>query len=148
MRVSEGCAVRDLACEALDQLLALGQHLHLDDDPLHVQLGACSGARLAAASGAIVVANLTRGAKPYAVVENVVTHPGFCRRGYGRTVLSALLDRCCVHGRYKVTFTTGRSASPLHDFNESLGFDRRAKASVRDTPAVTWSAPVRMDGRT
>lgn len=89
MRVSEGCAVRDLACEALDQLLALGQHLHLDDDPLHVQLGACSGARLAAASGAIVVANLTRGAKPYAVVENVVTHPGFRRRGYGRTVLSA-----------------------------------------------------------
>ena len=36
----------------------------------------------------IIVPNLTRGGRPYAIIENVVTHPDYRKRGLGAAILA------------------------------------------------------------
>lgn len=72
-----------------------------------------------------VIPNLTRGARPYAVIENVVTHPDHRRTGLGRSVLEAALQAAWTAGCYKVMLATGRPETI--PFYESAGFERDGK---------------------
>jgi GNAT superfamily N-acetyltransferase len=140
--------VRDLRREDLDALLALyREHLHANDDPLperreveaiwdgllrdpsQIYLGGFADGALVSASNAAVIANLTRGARPYAVIENVVTDARYRRQGIGSKVIRALLERCWAQRCYKVMLMSGMVRSEIHGFYESLGFDRNAKAA-------------------
>jgi len=47
---------------------------------------------LVASCALAIIANLTRGARPYAVIENVVTHESYRRRGLGTAVLHHAVD--------------------------------------------------------
>ena len=55
----------------------------------------------------IVVPNLSRGGRPYAVIENVVTHPEHRGLGLGKAVLDAACERAWSHDCYKVMLSTG-----------------------------------------
>lgn len=99
-------AARQLGHGDLDALLALYEHLHRADEPLperrrveatwqklcdspdHLYLGVEVDALLVASCAVAFVPNLTRGARPYAVIENVVTHGDHRRRGLGSLVLA------------------------------------------------------------
>lgn len=137
--------VRRLQRSDLKALLALYAHLHADDDPSpddqrleavwdsivkddnHIYLGGFLGNELVGACTAAVIANLTRGARPYAVVENVVTHAGHRRTGVGTRVMRELIEECRRRGCYKVMLMSATTRAPIHGFYESLGFDRKAK---------------------
>jgi GNAT superfamily N-acetyltransferase len=73
------------------------------------------------------VPNLTRGARPYAVIENVVTHPDLRRTGLGSSVLQELLSRCWEAGCYKVMLLSAAERGAAHEFYERNGFDKHAK---------------------
>ncbi len=84
--------VRAIALSELDDLLALYRQLHDVDDPLpdrstveaiwqelldnprYKYFGAYTATGLVSSCTLTVIPNLTRGCKPYGVVENVVTH--------------------------------------------------------------------------
>jgi GNAT superfamily N-acetyltransferase len=137
--------IRDLGREDLDALLALYRHLHEKDDalperpeveriwseilrdPAQMYLGAFIGQALVAACNACVVPNLTRGARPYAVIENVVTHASHRRKGIGAKVVRALVDRCWARSCYKIMLMSGASRAQVHGFYEAIGFDKNAK---------------------
>jgi GNAT superfamily N-acetyltransferase len=137
--------VRDLAHTDLDSLLGLYEHLHERDDPLpsreivdslwsrivddanQIYLGGFIQGRLVSACNAAVVPNLTRGARPYAVIENVVTASSVRRQGIGSRVLRSLLDRCWARGCYKVMLMSGAARADFYGFYDALGFDRSAK---------------------
>ena len=141
----QSVAIRELQRSDLDDLLALYVHLHPHDDPLpsrgkveavwesilrdpaHIYMGGFVGEALASACNATVIANLTRGARPYALIENVVTDEKFRRRGIGAQVMRALMDRCWERGCYKVMLMSNAGRAPVWGFYEALGFDRNAK---------------------
>ena len=147
--------VREIREAELDQLLALYEHLHAEDAPLPERddvealwkdmqrdsglkyFGAFEDGRLVSTCTLAVVPNLTRGCRPYGVVENVVTHADFRRRGYGRGVLRHALDCAWERGCYKVMLLTGRRDEGTYRFYESVGFDRAAKQAFLARPPQT-----------
>lgn len=73
----------------------------------------------------IVIKNLTRNAHPYALIENVVTHPDYRNKGIGTRLLKRAQKIAKEKGCYKIMLLTGRKdAIP---FYENAGFERRSK---------------------
>jgi GNAT superfamily N-acetyltransferase len=72
-----------------------------------------------------IVPNLTRGARPYALIENVVTHAAHRQAGFGRAVLEAAVKSAWEHDCYKVMLASGRPETGA--FYESVGLKRSGK---------------------
>jgi GNAT superfamily N-acetyltransferase len=81
-----------------------------------------------------IIPNLTRGCKPYGLVENVVTHRDFRRKGCGTAVLQYALRHAWSRRCYKVMLMTGRKDEGTYQFYESAGFDRHAKQAFLAKP--------------
>lgn len=84
----------------------------------------------------VTIPNLTRGVRPYGLIENVVTHPDHRRTGLGRSVLSFALDAAWQAGCYKVMLATGSRREETLRFYEKAGFDRGGKTFFEAHPAV------------
>lgn len=70
-----------------------------------------------------IMPNLTRGGRPYGLIENVITHPVFRRRGIGTEMLKAVLGLAWQEDCYKVMLLTGRKTRDVFSFYESVGFN-------------------------
>jgi GNAT superfamily N-acetyltransferase len=75
----------------------------------------------------VIVPNLSRGARPYGLIENVVTHAGHRRAGLGRAILAAALDAAWQADCYKVMLATGSRREETLRFYERAGFERGGK---------------------
>ena len=69
----------------------------------------------------ITAPNLLRGGRPHGMIENVVTHPAFQRRGHGRAVIGAALDEAWKRGCHQVLLQSGRADPRVHAFYEGCG---------------------------
>lgn len=144
--------IREVESSELDQLLCLYEHLHVADAPLPARSnvetawvnfrhnpalkcfgGFVSGALISSCT-LVIVPNLTRGCRPYAVVENVVTHAQHREKGYGKAVLRHALESAWEAGCYKAMLMTGRKDEATFAFYESAGFDRHAKQAFVAKP--------------
>ena len=72
----------------------------------------------------VVVPNLTRNARPYALIENVVTDTGHRTQGLGRAVIEAALARAWADGCYKAMLMTGSKRPETLRFYVGLGFEQ------------------------
>jgi GNAT superfamily N-acetyltransferase len=72
----------------------------------------------------VVIPNLTRGGKPYGLIENVVTHADWRNRGLGRMILRAATERAWAAGCYKVMLMTGAKKPSTLEFYKSAGFEQ------------------------
>jgi GNAT superfamily N-acetyltransferase len=144
---------REIRESELKELLALYRHLHDEDYPLPADsviegvwdriqadpnqhyFGVFVDGRLTASCVLIVVPNLTRGCRPYGIVENVVTHADERRKGHGREVLKAALEYAWEKNCYKAMLLTGRKNEGIFRFYESAGFDRHAKQAFLAKPS-------------
>jgi GNAT superfamily N-acetyltransferase len=84
--------------------------------------GSFVGERLVASCVLHVLPNMTRGARPYALVENVVTDAAERRNGHGQRVVRAAAAAAFDGQCYKVMLLTGRSDPGVSRFYESCGF--------------------------
>ena len=75
-----------------------------------------------------VIPNLTRGASPYAIIENVVTHCDHRRTGIGSALMSNALEYAQQQGCYKVMLLTGGGQEAL-SFYESCGMQSGTKTA-------------------
>lgn len=137
--------IRELDLHDLDALLDLYGHLHQQDLPRPERqevesvwkqalcndgiryFGCFVDSQLVSSCTIAVIPNLTRGCRPYALVENVVTHSSFRKRGYGKAVLQAALEFAWDRNCYKVMLMTGRLDERTFSFYESAGFNRHKK---------------------
>jgi len=137
--------IRELKEEDLGALLEAYQDLQPDDaplppekqverlwkeacaDPRLIYIGAFDGSRLLATCTAAIVPNFTRGARPYAIIENVWTRPECRRHGLGSGMLQELLSRCWAANCYKAMLLSDSHRVTSHEFYERNGFDMYAK---------------------
>jgi GNAT superfamily N-acetyltransferase len=85
------------------------------------------GEQLVATCTLIVVPNLTRGGRPYALIENVVSRANERREGHGEAVLRRALSTAWSDRCYKVMLLTGREHENLFRLYEKVGFRRGVK---------------------
>ena len=74
-----------------------------------------------------IVPNLSRGARPYGVIENVVTDAGHRRMGLGRSILDAACQMAWDSNCYKILLATGSQNEKTLSFYQNSGFRRNAK---------------------
>jgi N-acetylglutamate synthase-like GNAT family acetyltransferase len=74
-----------------------------------------------------VIKNLTRSARPYGLIENVVTHPDYRKRGYGTAILNYAVHICHEKNCYKVMLLTSKKEEDIFRFYENAGFNKDEK---------------------
>lgn len=103
------------------------------DDPNHHVLVGVEDGNIVTSCVVMIVPNLTRGQRPYALVENVITDERYRRKGYANAVLNAAREVATNERCYKIMLMTGAK-------NEStLAFYRRAGYNSDDKTAfIQW----------
>ena len=137
--------IRQAVKDDLDGVLDLYTHLSPNDAPLPprprvVELWkeivanpmltyfiAERGGQLIATCNLTIVPNLTRGARPFGVIENVVTHSDFRRRGVAKAILEQAIETARQAGCYKVMLMSGTSRKEAHALYEKVGFSKDTK---------------------
>ncbi len=145
--------IRELMQHELQQLLELYKHLNKDDAELtletvetlweeiyenkriHNTVADYEG-QLVASCVLTIVPNLTRGGRPYGLIENVVTHSDFRRRGLGTKILKAALEIAWEQNCYKVMLLTGSKREETLSFYEKAGFKRGIKTGFIAAPEI------------
>jgi GNAT superfamily N-acetyltransferase len=138
--------------DELPVLLGLYRHLHSSDPALptcpdieglwqricadpHVHyFGADCDGTLVSTCTLTIVPNLTRFARPYGLIENVVTHPDFRRQGIATSLLRHALQTAWERGCYKVMLLTARKDPETLQFYEKCGFQAGVKTGFIATP--------------
>jgi GNAT superfamily N-acetyltransferase len=69
-----------------------------------------------------IIPNLTRGGRPYGLIENVITRNEFRNTGYGTKLLQNVLDIAWKEKCYKVMLLTGSKKESVHNFYKKNRF--------------------------
>ena len=134
-----GVTVREAAPSDLPAVHALYRDLHDGDDPADPSARAAAERALAAHPGAhlflaeaddepvatcvlFVLPTLSRGARPFGLVENVVTRRDRRNRGYATALLVHVLTFAREVDCYKVMLLTGRADPGDHRLYARAGF--------------------------
>ena len=90
-------------------------------NPRCAQLGGYLDGELVSACTLTMIPNLTRGCRPYGLIENVVTHAAHRSRGHGKALMAHALSLAWAGHCYKVMLLTGRTEEAVYRFYESAG---------------------------
>ena len=139
--------VRDIKSDELNQLLQLNKHLNPDDteftidervkaiwneileNPNHFCLGIEEDGMIVASCILVIIKNLTRNARPFALIENVVTHEQYRKKGYATAVLKRAIEIAKEKNCNKIMLMTSRKDESTLKFYEKVGFHRGEKTA-------------------
>ena len=99
------------------------------DNPNHLCLGIEEDGMIISSCMLIIIKNLTRNARPFALIENVVTHERYRKKGYGTAVLQKAITIAKEKNCNKIMLMTSRKEESTLKFYEKLGFKRGDKTA-------------------
>lgn len=76
-----------------------------------------------------IIESLTHNVRPFAMIENVVTHIDYRNRGYASALLEKASDIAKEYGCYKISLETGSNRESTLNFYKNNGFVIDAKHS-------------------
>ena len=142
--------VREAYEQDLQDILHLYLHLHEDhipedserlrmtwtqilhDSNHHLIVNEIEG-KIVSSCVCVIIPNLTRGVRPYAFIENVVTD-GACRgKGYATECLNYAKQIAQAQGCYKMMLLTGSKSEKTLDFYRRAGYN-----SADKTAFIQW----------
>ena len=142
--------VREIAENELNDLLRLYLHLHekslpemnehlkrtwdciLKDENHHIIVNEIDG-KIISSCVCVIIPNLTRNVRPYAIIENVVTHSDFRRKGHATECLNYAKEIAQKSGCYKIMLLTGSKDEATLDFYKNAGYN-----STDKTAFIQW----------
>ena len=77
----------------------------------------------------MIVPNLTRGIRPYAIVENVVTHGDYRKCGFAHACLDYAKEIAVRNNCYRIMLCTGSKNPEILHFYENAGYNRTDKTA-------------------
>lgn len=109
------------------ELLSLWDEI-VQNPNYHLIIGEADG-KLVSSVTLVVVKNLTREMRPYALIENVVTHREYRCRGYAQALMQKAVETAQSANCYKIMLLTGAKVEGTLLFYEKCGFNRRDKTA-------------------
>ncbi len=113
--------------EAGDKLACVWDDI-LGDKNHHILLGLADGA-LVSSCVLVIIPNLTRSQRPYALVENVITRESHRNKGYATELLHFAKETAARRGCYKIMLMTGSKKEETLRFYENAGYNRTDKTA-------------------
>ncbi|WP_222428187.1 GNAT family N-acetyltransferase [Sporomusa sp. KB1] len=91
------------------------------DDPNHFCLVIEEDNTIVSTCVLNIIKNLTRGARPYALIENVVTHQDYQNKGYATAILRKANEIAKEKNCYKVMLMTSSKEESTLRFYDKVG---------------------------
>lgn len=85
--------------------------------------------KIVASCVCVVIPNLTRNVRPYAFVENVVTHKEYRKKGYATACLNYAKKIAEENDCYKMMLLTGSKEEDTLNFYRNAGYDSSDKTA-------------------
>lgn len=138
--------VREIQADDLKELLELYLYLHedsvpemtkhlsstwdtiLSDSNHHIIVNEVDS-KIVSSCVCVIIPNLTRGIRPYAFVENVVTHADYRDSGYATQCLNYAKDIAEQANCYKIMLLTGSKKEETLRFYENTGYNSSDKTA-------------------
>ncbi len=98
------------------------------DDNMHLLVAEEDGIVVSSVQMAIIE-TLTHNVRPFAVIENVVTHIDYRNKGYASALLEKASEIAREHRCYKISLETGSNKESTLNFYRNNGFVIDAKHS-------------------
>lgn len=142
--------IREIKKTELDGLLRLYLHLHeqsvpemsenlrntwdsiMKDKNHHIIVKVIDD-KIVASCVCVIIPNLTRGIRPYAFIENVVTDKAYRSKGYATECLNFAKEIAVRENCYKMMLLTGSKEKKTLDFYERAGYN-----STDKTAFIQW----------
>lgn len=138
--------IREARKEDLNELLKLYLFLHEDgvpefnnslektwnqiiDDPNHHLIVNEKDGQIVSSCVCVVIPNLTRNVRPYAFIENVVTHADYRGKGYAGECLDFARKIAERENCYKMMLLTGSKKPETFHFYEKAGYNSSDKTA-------------------
>ena len=138
--------IREATKNDLDNILQLYLHLHEESVPedseqlrttwetimndVNHHLIVCEiEGKLVASCVCVVIPNLTRNVRPYAFVENVVTHADYRQKGYATACLNYAKQIAEKNQCYKMLLLTGSKRESTLNFYRNAGYNSSDKTA-------------------
>lgn len=99
----------------------------ITQDPNHHIIIAEKDGLLVSTCVCLIVPNLTQKMRPYAFIENVVTHPDYRKNGYATGCLNYAKELAQSKGCYKMMLLTGSTDEHVHKFYQDAGYNCQDK---------------------
>lgn len=132
--------VREARHEDLEEVLALYLYLHekaipepsehlaatwnqIISDPNHHLIVNVINGKILSSCVCVIIPNLTRNVRPYAFVENVVTHTDYRGHGYASECLNFAKTIAEENNCYKMMLLTGSKEQKTLSFYQNAGYN-------------------------
>ncbi|MGN1433820.1 MAG: GNAT family N-acetyltransferase [Ruminococcus sp.] len=138
--------VREIKANELNELLELYTHLHdlgvpentehlqktwntiCNDENHHIIVCEVDG-KIVSSCVCVIIPNLTRNIRPYAFIENVVTHADYRGKGYAKMCLNYAKELAQKASCYKMMLLTGSKNDKTLDFYKKAGYNSNDKTA-------------------
>lgn len=142
--------VREIKYDELNELLELYLSLHEDSIPEqskelenvwndilsdknhHLLVNIVDG-KIVSSCVCVIIPNLTRSLRPYAFIENVVTHEKYRGHGYATECLNYAKEIAEANNCYKIMLLTGAKEEKTLSFYRNAGYN-----SADKTAFIQW----------
>lgn len=138
--------VREIYDTELNELLGLYLHLHEESIPEmtgHLQktweqivqdkdhhiIVKILDDKIVSSCVCVIIPNLTRNIRPYAFIENVVTHADYRGKGYATECLNYAREIAKRENCYKMMLLTGSKEERTHRFYRNAGYNSSDKTA-------------------
>lgn len=132
--------IREIEKSELNELLQLYTHLHESGVPINTQhlkntwdticndenhhIIVCEvEGKIVSSCVCVIIPNLTRNIRPYAFIENVVTHSEYRGKGYASACLDYAKELAEKKNCYKMMLLTGSKSASTLNFYKKAGYN-------------------------
>ena len=138
--------IREITADDFDGLMTLYDQLHgnpfpekdervmgvwnsILSDPNHHIIVAEEDGKIVSTCVCVIIPNLTRGQRPYAFIENVVTDEKWRKKGLATACLDFARGIAESENCYKMMLLTGSKEKSTLDFYERAGYNKNDKTA-------------------